>query len=85
MRRRLGRPTTAGYVALAILAILAIIVIGIVVGVIVGGGAGGTIDAVGGFLLVAFILLLVGGMTQRRPGDDPRDHYPEPPGPNGLH
>jgi len=45
MRRRFGKPTTAGYV---VLGILAIIVVGIVVGVIVGGGAGATIDAVGG-------------------------------------
>jgi uncharacterized membrane protein YfcA len=82
VRRRFGKPTTAGYV---VLAILAIIVAGILVGVIVGGAAGATIDAVGGFLLVAFILILVGGVASRRPGDDPRDHYPQPPGPNGLH
>jgi hypothetical protein len=82
MRRRIGKPTTAGYV---VLAFLAIIVVGIVVGVIVGGDAGGTVDAVGGFLLVALILLLVGGLVPRRRGDDPRDHYPEPPGPSGLH
>ena len=83
MRRRIGKPTTAGYVVLAILAIL---VVGVVVGVIVGGGTGATIDAVGGFLIVAFILILVGPMTERRRGDDPRDHYPpEPPGPSGLH
>ena len=80
MRRRFGKPTTAGYVVLAIL------VVGIVIGVIIGGGAGGTIDAVGGFLIVAFILILVGPMTPRRLGDDPRDHYPpEPPGPTVLH
>jgi hypothetical protein len=78
MRRRLGKPTTAGYVVLGIVAIL-------IGGVIVGGGVGATIDAVGGFLIVAFILLLVGPMTTRRPGDDPRDHYPEPPGPAGPH
>jgi hypothetical protein len=82
MRRRFGKPTSAGYVVLAILAIL---VVGVVVGVIVGGGVGATIDVVGGFLIVAFILLLVGPMTARGPGDDPRDHYPEPPGPGGLH
>jgi hypothetical protein len=82
MRRRLGKPTTAGFVVLAITAIL---IVGVVVGVIIGGSAGATIDAVGGFLIVAFILLLVGPMTERRPGDDPRDHYPEPPGPSGLH
>jgi uncharacterized membrane protein YfcA len=73
MRRRFGKPTTAGYVVLRILAIL---VVGIIVGVIVGGGGGATIDAVGGFLIVAFILILVGPMTPRRAGDDPRDHYP---------
>jgi len=78
MRRRFGKPTTAGYVVLGIIAIL-------VVGIIVGGGGGATIDAVGGFLIVAFILILVGPMTPRRSGDDPRDHYPEPPGPAGLH
>lgn len=83
MRRRLGKPTTAGYVVLAIVAIL---IAGVVAGVIVGGDTGTTIDAVGGFLIVAFILLLVGPMTERRPGDDPRDHFPpEPPGPTGLH
>jgi hypothetical protein len=83
MRRRLGKLTTAGYVVLGILAIL---VVGIIVGVIVGGGVGATIDAVGGILIVAFILILVGPMTPRRAGDDPRDHYPpEPPGPAGLH
>jgi hypothetical protein len=63
MRRRFGKPTTAGYVVLAILAIL---IVGIVVGVIIGGGAGATIDAVGGFLIVAFILILVGPMTPPR-------------------
>ncbi len=82
MRRRLGKPTTAGYVVLSILVIL---IVGVVVGVFVGGGVGATIDAVGGFLIVAFVLLLVGPMTPRRPGDDPRDHLPEPPGPTGLH
>jgi uncharacterized membrane protein YfcA len=82
VRRPFGKPTTAGYIVLALLAIL---VVGVVIGVIVGGAAGATIDAVGGFLIVAFILLLVGPMTPRRPGDDPRDHYPEPPGPAGLH
>lgn len=82
MRRRLGKPTTLGYVVLGIVAIL---IVAVVVGVIIGGGVGATIDAVGGFLIVAFLLLLVGPMTERRPGDDPRDHYPEPPGPGGLH
>jgi uncharacterized membrane protein YfcA len=82
MRRRFGKPTTAGYV---VFAILAIIVVGIVVGVIVGGAVGRTVDAVGGFLIVAFILLLIGPMTPRRSGDDPRDHGLEPPGPTGLH
>jgi hypothetical protein len=80
VRRRLGKPTTAGYVVLGIIAIL---VVGEVVGVIVGGGSGETIDAVGGFLIVAFLLILVGPMTERRRGDDPRDHYLEPPGPGG--
>jgi hypothetical protein len=82
LRRRIGKPTTAGYVVLAIIAIL---VAGTVVGVIMGGGAGHTIDAVAGFLIVVFILLMVGGNTPRRSGDDPRDHLPEPPGPAGLH
>jgi hypothetical protein len=82
MRRRIGKPTTAGYVVLAIIAIL---VGAVVAGVIVGGSAGGTIDAVAGFLIVVFIFLMVGGITPRRPGDDPRDHLPEPPGPAGLH
>lgn len=82
-RRRIGKPTTAGFVVLTIIAIL---VVGVVVGVIIGGGAGETVDAVAGFLIVTFILLTVGGLTPRRPGDDPRDHLPpEPPGPTGLH
>jgi hypothetical protein len=82
MSRRFGKPTTAGYVVLGILAIL---IVGVVAGVIIGGGAGVTIDAVGGFLIVAFILALVDPFTPRRAGDDPRDHYPsEPPGPGGL-
>jgi hypothetical protein len=81
--RRIGKPTTAGYVVLAVIAILAI---GVVVGVIIGGSTGGTIDVVGGFLIVAFILLMVGGPVTRRRGDDPRDHFPpEPPGQTGLH
>jgi hypothetical protein len=82
LRRRIGKPTIAGYVVLGIIAIL---VLAVVVGVIIGGGAGITIDAVAGFLIIVFIFLLVGGNTPRRPGDDPRDHYPEPPGPYGLH
>lgn len=82
LSRRIGKPTTAGYVVLTIIAILAVAV---VVGVIIGGGAGTTIDVVAGFLIVVFIFLMVGGITPRRPGDDPRDHFPEPPGPSGLH
>lgn len=85
-RRRFGKPTTAGYVVLAIIAILAV---GVVVGVIIGGGAGETVDVVAGFLIVAFILVMFGGvgvLAPRLPGDDPRDHLPpEPPGPTGLH
>lgn len=84
-RRRIGKPTTAGYVVLAIVAIL---VATVVVGVIIGGGTGVTVDAVAGFLLVAFILIVFGesGVLQPRlPGDDPRDHFPsEPPGPGSL-
>ena len=83
MRGRIYKPTTAGYVALAIVAIL---VVGIVVGVLIGGGTGGTIDAVGGFLIVVFIFLMVGNnLPPRPPGDDPRDDHLEPPGPTGLH
>jgi hypothetical protein len=83
MRRRFGKPTTAGYVVLAIIAIL---IVAVVVGVIIGGGTGGTIDAVGGFLIVVFIFLMFGNnLTPRPPGDDPRDEYVEPPGPHGLH
>jgi hypothetical protein len=82
MRARLGKPTTLGYVVFGISAIL---VVGIVVGVIIGGGTGFTIDAIGGLLLVIFIFLMVGGNTPRRPGDDPRDHGQQPPGPTGLH
>jgi Mn2+/Fe2+ NRAMP family transporter len=82
-RQRVGKPTTAGYVVLAIIAIL---IVGEIVGVAIGGGTGGTIDVVGGFLIVAFILLMVGGPVTRRRGDDPRDHFPpEPPGQTGLH
>lgn len=66
MRARLGKPTKLGY---AVFGILAIIVIGIVVGVLIGGGTGGTIDAVGGFLIVVFIFLMVGNnLTPRPPG-----------------
>jgi hypothetical protein len=83
MRSRIYKPTTAGYVVLAIIAILAA---GVVVGVIIGGTTGGTIDAVGGFLIVVFIFLLFGNnLTPRPPGEDPRDDYVEPPGPHGLH
>ncbi|HEY0280680.1 MAG TPA: hypothetical protein VGC32_20640 [Solirubrobacterales bacterium] len=80
MRARFGKPTSAGYVVLALIAIL---VVGVVVGVIIGGGAGATIDAVAGFLIVVFVFLMFGtSMTPRLPGDDPRDrHGPEPPGP----
>lgn len=83
MRARLGKPTKLGY---AVFGILAIIVIGIVVGVLIGGGTGGTIDAVGGFLIVVFIFLMVGNnLTPRPPGEDPRDDHLQPPGPTGLH
>ena len=82
MRARLGKLTTLGYLHFAI---LAIIVFGIVVGVLIGGGTGFTIDAIGGVLLVIFILLMFGPMTPRRPGTDPRDHGQQPPGPTGLH
>ena len=79
----MGDPTTAGYVFLGALAIT---VIAIVVGVVIGGATGTTIDAVGGGVLIVFIFLLFGANTPRRPGDDPRDHFPpEPPGPAGLH
>jgi hypothetical protein len=84
LRRQIGKPTTAGYVVLGIVGIL---IVTVIVGVIVGGSAGSTIDAVAGFLIVVFIFLMFGSnMTPRGPGDDPRDHYPsEPPGPGGLH
>jgi hypothetical protein len=82
LSRRIGKPTTAGYVVLAIVALLAAAV---VVGVIIGGSAGGTIDVVAGFLIVVFIFLMFGANHPRRPGDDPRDHYPEPPGPSFPH
>lgn len=81
-RRRIGKPTTAGYVVLGIIGIL---IVAVVVGVIIGGGGGATIDVVAGFLIVVFIFLMFGANTPRRPGDDPRDHLPEPPGPGGLH
>jgi hypothetical protein len=83
MRSRIYKPTTAGYVVLAVIAILAV---GVIVGVIIGGGTGATIDAVGGFLIVVFIFLLFGNNLTTRPrGEDPRDEYVEPPGPHGLH
>jgi hypothetical protein len=83
LRRRIGKPTTAAYVIFTIIGLLAAAV---VVGIAVGGGAGVTIDTVAGFLIVVFIFALVGPNTQRRPGDDPRDHYPpEPPGGTGIH
>jgi hypothetical protein len=80
LRRRIGKPTVAGYIVFGIIGILAG---GVVAGVIIGGGTGATIDAVGGFLIVAFIFAMVGPMTQRRRGDDPRDYLPEPPRPGG--
>jgi hypothetical protein len=83
LRRRIGKPTTAGYVVFGIILVL---VVTVIAGVIVGGSAGGTVDAVAGFLIVVFILVIVAPFTARRPGDDPRDHFPpEPPGPGGLH
>jgi hypothetical protein len=83
LRRRIGRPTTAGYVVLGIIVFLVALVLA---GVIIGGGAGATVDAVAGFLIVVFIFLMVGNNMPRRPGDDPRDQFPpEPPGPAGLH
>jgi hypothetical protein len=83
LRRRIGKPNRAGYFVLATIAILAVAV---VVGVIIGGSAGVTIDAVAGFLIVVFIFMMVGSNMPRLPGDDPRDHFPpEPPGPGGLH
>jgi hypothetical protein len=83
MEKRFGKPTKAGWVVLSIVAILAI---GIVVGVMIGGSAGGTIDAVGGFLIVAFLLLMFPPFVPRRRGDDPRDENgPEPPGVGGIH
>jgi hypothetical protein len=83
LSRRFGKPTTAGYVVLGIIGVL---VVAVVAGVIIGGGAGSTVDAIAGFLIVAFIFLMVGNNMPRRPGDDPRDQFPpEPPGPAGLH
>ncbi len=82
MRARLGKPTKLGYVVFAIIAIL---VVGVVIGVLIGGAAGETIDAVGGFLIVVFIFLMVDPFTPRRQGDDPRDENLEPPGAAGLH
>jgi hypothetical protein len=82
MRARLGKPTKLGYVVFVISAIL---VVGIVVGVIIGGGVGFTIDAIGGILIVVFIFLTVDPFTPRRQGDDPRDDHLEPPGAGGLH
>lgn len=81
--RRIGKPTAMGYVVLGMVGILVVLV---VAGVIIGGGAGATVDAVAGFLIVVFIFLLVGNNIPRGPGDDPRDQFPpEPPGPAGLH
>ena len=82
MRARFGKPTTLGYVVFGILGVL---IVGIVVGVMIGGGTGYTIDAIGGILLVVFILLMVNPFTPRRQGDDPRDDHLEPPGAGGLH
>jgi hypothetical protein len=75
-------PTTAGWVVLGLLVFL---VVAVIVGVVIGGGAGTTIDVVAGFLIVVFIFCLTGANTPRPPGDDPRDHFPEPPGPGGVH
>lgn len=77
--RRIGKPTTAGWVLLGTIVILAVAV---VVGVVVGGGTGATIDAVAGVLIAAFIFVMFGAMTPRRRGDDPRDQFDRPPGPN---
>jgi Kef-type K+ transport system membrane component KefB len=79
LRRRFGKPTTAGYVVLGIIVVL---VVTVVVGVIIGGDTGRTIDTVAAVLIVVFIFLMFGAMTPRRRGDDPRDHFDRPPGPN---
>jgi hypothetical protein len=79
---RIYKPTKAGYVVLAITALL---VVAVVVGVIIGGGAGRTVDIVAGILSSVSIFRRCGGIAERRRGDDPRDHYIEPPGPGGLH
>lgn len=78
MRARLGKPTRRGYV---VFGMLAISVVAIVVGVIIGGGVGITIDAIGGGLLAFLIFALFPEDMPRRLPEDPRDRFRKPPGP----
>jgi hypothetical protein len=65
VRRRIGKPSIAG------LLVLGVPVIVIVVGLMVPGGTGDTITAIGGALLAFAILVSVGLPNSRmnRPGD----------------
>jgi hypothetical protein len=81
MRARFGKPTRKGYV---VFGMLAISIVAIVVGVIIGGGAGVTIDAIAGVLLAFMLFALFPESLPRRARDDPRDQIEDhPPGPGG--
>lgn len=81
MRARFGKPTRLGYVVFGLLGIL---VAAIVVGVIIGGGVGVTIDAIAGVLLAFMLFALFPESLSRRGREDPRDHIEDhPPGPGG--
>lgn len=70
MGRRFGKPTARGYV---IFGALAIAIIAIVVGVIIGGGTGSTIDAVGGVLIACLLFILFPSMIPRKRRGSPED------------
>jgi hypothetical protein len=81
MRARLGKPTRRGYV---IFGMLAISIVAIVVGVIIGGATGITIDAIAGGLLAFLLFVLFPEDMPRRLPEDPRDRFDDhPPGPGG--
>ncbi len=77
MKRRFGKPTTRGYVFLALLVIS---VVAIVVGVVIGGATGVVIDAIAGGLLVFLIFALFPSSIPRRDQYHSRDEDLRPPG-----
>lgn len=68
MRRRFGKPSIKELV------LVAVVVLVIVVGVIVPGGTGETITAIGGALLAFVIIAKFGISNPPQDGHDPYDH-----------